>query len=411
MTYDFSASRHAWLRWPLIACLYLSQGIPFGLAMEALPVILRKQGADLGALAWLPLVGLPWMLKFVWAAGVDNRWTPRLGRRRSWILPMQGTVLGCLLLVIALGISGPTLPWLVGLCALASVASATQDIATDGMVAERFPPSELPQANAIQTASTMIGFFYGGAFFLVLAERLGHSAALLALAAPVAASLILAAGWREPDPAQAPRRTVLAPASILRFLRRPGAVPLLAAALLSAAAIVSCHGLSKLLLSDSGWSMEDIGRLGMAGGAVTVLLGCGGGAWLVSRLGAARVFGLGVMSVGLAGMLWFVLSRQAAMPEAQIWLATALASFGAGSASVAVMTLAMAFAQASPQAGTDITTVQSMRDLGEIGASSAIIALAAHAGYGAGFLTGVGIALAVLLLGRVWRPGAISRQP
>ena len=69
----------------MIGALYFSQGIPLGVAMEALPTLLRRDGAPLHALAWLPLVGLPWVLKFLWAPLVDNRYRPARGRRRSWI--------------------------------------------------------------------------------------------------------------------------------------------------------------------------------------------------------------------------------------------------------------------------------------------------------------------------------------
>ena len=40
----------------MIGALYFSQGIPLGVAMEALPTLLRRDGAPLHALAWLPLV-------------------------------------------------------------------------------------------------------------------------------------------------------------------------------------------------------------------------------------------------------------------------------------------------------------------------------------------------------------------
>ncbi len=69
--------------------LYLAQGIPMGIAMDALPAILRRAGTDLAALAFIPLVGLPWVVKFLWAPFVDNHWSVSLGRRRSWIIPMQ----------------------------------------------------------------------------------------------------------------------------------------------------------------------------------------------------------------------------------------------------------------------------------------------------------------------------------
>ncbi|MBF3131559.1 MFS transporter, partial [Pseudomonas aeruginosa] len=104
-----------------LALLYLSQGIPIGLAMDALPTLLRQDGAPLQALAFLPLVGLPWVVKFLWAPWVDNHWSRRLGRRRSWILPMQCMVLACLLGLATLGLGVASAGWAVGLLALASL--------------------------------------------------------------------------------------------------------------------------------------------------------------------------------------------------------------------------------------------------------------------------------------------------
>lgn len=146
-----------------LALLYLSQGIPIGLAMDALPTLLRQDGAPLQALAFLPLVGLPWVVKFLWAPWVDNHWSRRFGRRRSWILPMQCIVLACLLGLATLGLGVASAGWAVGLLALASLASATQDIATDGMAAEHFSGELLAKVNAVQIAGVMIGFFGGGA--------------------------------------------------------------------------------------------------------------------------------------------------------------------------------------------------------------------------------------------------------
>lgn len=387
------------LQWPMIACLYASQGIPFGLAMEALPAILRGQGASLGALAYLPLVSLPWVLKCGWAPVVDNRWSPRLGRRRSWILPMQALVLALLLAVMAIGVTQATLPYLLALSVAASLASATQDIATDGLVAERFDTRSLGTANAVQVAGTMIGFFYGGPVFLMAYAHLGQTGALLLLALPIALSLALVTAWREPAP-PSDRWPRPQQASLWRFLRSGRhAWALIAAAFLSAVTVVACHGLSKLLLVDAGWALDEIGQVGMVGGAVTIVLGCGGGAWLVSRLGTWPVFFAGIASAGIAAAVWTVLAwTSPALPGHAVWLATLLTSFGAGSASVAMMTAAMRFAHARSQAGTDMTAVQSMRNLGEMAASSSLMALAALAGYGGSFLVGVGLALATLVL-------------
>jgi len=190
---------------------------------------------------------------------------------------MQTLVLILLLGVMAIGVTQATLPYLLALSVAASLASATQDIATDGLVAERFEARALGTANAVQVAGTMIGFFYGGPVFLMAYARVGLTGALLLLALPIALSLALVAAWREPSP---PADRWLRPqhASLWRFLRSGRhAWALVAAAFLSAVTVVACHGLSKLLLVDAGWALEKIGQVGMVGGAVTIVLDAAAG--------------------------------------------------------------------------------------------------------------------------------------
>lgn len=380
------------------ALLYLSQGICFGIAMDALPTLLRHDGAALDALAYLPLVGLPWVVKFLWAPLVDNHWSPRLGRRRSWIMPMQLLVLGCLVTLASVGLSVATAGLAVGLMVVASLASATQDIATDGMAAEYFSGDMLARINAIQVGGTMAGFFVGGAGALIVSGYLGQASAFGLLALVPLASLCCVA-WLPVAEAGEQQPAQLAHASLLRFIRRPKALLLVLLALLSAMTSVSGFGLSKLFLSDAGWSLQAIGQLGMSGGVVTIVLGCGGGAWLIRVLGLWPTFMLAVSVAGLAALVWLL--QASGMVPAQaglIWLAVGMGSFATGATSVAIMTASMAFAGNSDQAGTDMTAVQSTRDLGEMLASSMLLALTAHAGYSSGFLAGAVMALVALLV-------------
>ena len=86
----------------LLASLYLSQGLPFGFLTQAVPVLLRQAGASLTSIGDTSILMLPWLLKVLWAPQVDRWWSARVGRRRSWILPMQGlTVLTLLGLAAA----------------------------------------------------------------------------------------------------------------------------------------------------------------------------------------------------------------------------------------------------------------------------------------------------------------------
>ena len=370
-----------------VATLYLAQGIPFGVAMEALPTLLRKDGASLAALAWLPLVGLPWVLKVLWAPWVDNLWSPRLGRRRSWILPMQAIVILCLLGAALVGLTEKTAPVVVGLCVLASLASATQDTATDGLTAERFGGVMLARANALQVACTMIGFFVGGSGALILSGLVGRSAALLALAMVVAVGFALALMMQE-APHAAPVRGQRA--SLRRLLRRPGAGSILATALFTALTAASGFGLAKLWLVDAGWPVEQIGLYGMVAGVTTIIVGCGGAAWLIGRVGLFRVLTAGVVLCAAGLALWLGVAS-GAIPAAHpvILAAMMIGAAGSGSASVGAMTLAMQFAARDDQAGTDMTAVQSSRDLGEIGASSVMTGVAAAGGYTLAFIIGL----------------------
>lgn len=387
--------------WAMVALLYFTQGLPLGLVMDALPALLRRQGASLAMLAWLPLAGLPWVLKFLWAAPVENRWTVRLGRRRSWLLPMQGLVLLVLVGIAWAGMAADTAAVVIGLACVGSLASATQDIATDGLAAERFAGAALARVNAIQVGGTMVGYYTGGAGHLLLAGWFGQRVALGMLVVLVALSLLLLLAWREPAPPEPQSGDRPGPSRLRHFSTRPGSLRLLALTLTCAAISVAGYGLSRLVLVDAQWPMARIGQLGLFGGIATVVLGCGGGAWLIRRWGgrSALAAALGVSALAIA--LWAVLASRSEIGVPQAALATLLACTGAGLASVTVMTLAMGFSAIGHQPGTDMTAVQSTRDFGEIASPAVMTALAGTLGYS--FTLGIALILALVIAIWVWR--------
>lgn len=391
--------------WLMLALLYISQGLPLGIAMDALPSILKNQGASLENLIFLPLVGLPWILKFLWASVVDNYSNTRFGRRRSWLVPMQSLIFLTLTLLWWLGIEQDKTLLIILLMLIASVASATQDIATDGLAAELFSGKDLVRANIIQVGGTMVGFFLGGAGVMILVGQFGISVGALLPMAIVLCSLALLLTWKEP--AVTLVNTVVTStgsnqsqttASLKNFIKRAGSVRLLAMAFLSSLAMVSGFGLGKLLLIDQAWSLQSVGQLGMYGGVVTILLGCGGGGWLIQYFGTRKIFIFGLAMTMCSAGLWIMLSATEQIAFSSALLATVLGCFGSGAASVALMTQAMRFAQQGLQTGTDMTAIQSARDLGEMTMSSSLIAIAAVFGYSLSFAFGVAAAFAVIIL-------------
>ncbi|WP_353173499.1 MFS transporter [Acinetobacter rudis] len=391
--------------WLMLALLYISQGLPLGIAMDALPSILKKQGVSLENLIFLPLVGLPWILKFLWASVVDNYSNTRFGRRRSWLVPMQSLIFLTLTLLWWLGIEQDKTLLIILLMLIASVASATQDIATDGLAAELFSGKDLVRANIIQVGGTMVGFFLGGAGVMILVGQFGISVGVLLPMAIVLCSLALLLTWKEPAVTLVNTAVTSTgsnqsqtTASLKNFIKRAGSVRLLAMAFLSSLAMVSGFGLGKLLLIDQAWSLQSVGQLGMYGGVVTILLGCGGGGWLIQYFGTRKIFIFGLAMTMCSAGLWIMLSATEQIAFSSALLATVLGCFGSGAASVALMTQAMRFAQQGLQTGTDMTAIQSARDLGEMTMSSSLIAIAAVFGYSLSFAFGVAAAFAVIIL-------------
>ncbi|MDO5768789.1 MAG: MFS transporter [Psychrobacter sp.] len=131
----------------VLLTLYFAQGLPSGFITQALPAILRSYDVSLEMIGWSGLLLAPWALKFLWAPIVDRYFSPKLGRARSWILPLQ---LLSALIVMAVGffdptnLSDPITLWsLYALLLLLSLVGATHDVAADGLATRSLTTSHI----------------------------------------------------------------------------------------------------------------------------------------------------------------------------------------------------------------------------------------------------------------------------
>jgi PAT family acetyl-CoA transporter-like MFS transporter 1 len=74
----------------------LIQGIPIGLAFGSVPFLLKSK-LSYSQLGIFSLATYPYSLKLLWSPIVDSIFSPTIGRRKSWILPMQ-FIIGSLML-------------------------------------------------------------------------------------------------------------------------------------------------------------------------------------------------------------------------------------------------------------------------------------------------------------------------
>lgn len=163
----------------LLVLLYFLQGVPMGLATGSVPFLL-KEHLSYGQIGVFSLASYPYSLKLLWSPIVDAVWTPRVGRRKSWILPIQMiSGLGMLWLgsnVEAMmteagknsgaGVAGFTRWWffLVFMC-------ATQDIAVDGWALTLLSPGNISYASTAQTVGLTAGQFMSYTVFLAFSSK------------------------------------------------------------------------------------------------------------------------------------------------------------------------------------------------------------------------------------------------
>jgi RhtX/FptX family siderophore transporter len=372
----------------MIACLYLVQGLPLGLAFHAYPTLLRDGGASLEMIAWVPLASLSWVVKFLWAPAVENRWLLSVGRRRSWILPMQAILASCIATMALVPFNQSNAALLLALAALAAFVSATQDIATDALAAERLPSDALGAINTLQVACFMVGMLLGGPGTLIGIGTLGQVTTLLLLVAVVLVCGLPVLFWREPAPVQ---RDVAKPAALGQFLHRAASLQLLVLGIAATAGGAVLFALVKLILVDAGWELSEVGLIGTVE-SVLIIVGCFIAYALLAKTQVWQVLLIGLAMVLLAGLLWLGMSAGEGPPAVlPVWLSVVFGGGGIGVTTVASYTLLMRYAQLGVQPGTDFSVFQSFQTLGELVAASAATAIAAQAGYSAGLSLTLGI--------------------
>ncbi|KAF9015444.1 acetyl-coenzyme A transporter 1 [Cyathus striatus] len=154
----------------LLCVLYLIQGVPLGLALGSIPFLL-KEHLSYSQLATFALSSYPYSLKLLWSPIVDSVFFKSVGRRKSWIVPMQ-FIVGSLMLYISLNVQkllddpGNNVAELTTIFTLLVTLSATQDIAVDGWALTLLSQECLSYASTCQTIGLNTGFFASFTVFL-----------------------------------------------------------------------------------------------------------------------------------------------------------------------------------------------------------------------------------------------------
>ncbi len=294
-------------------------GLPLYLTFFTLQQWLSESHVSLRTIGSAALIGLPYLLKFLWAPLLD-RTLPgplgRLGRRRGWMLPVQ---LLLSLTIVAMSQCAPAraLPPLFGAACLLAFLSASQDILIDAWRIEAFAPQRQAAALGAYSWGYRIAMLCSGAGAISLAAHVGWHRSLLAMAGLSLAGPALALLAREPmQPARndagrgwrhALRSRVVEP--LRDLLSRPDSAIVIVFVLVANLGTQLADTMAYPLYHSLGFAPTTVAAANGVPSLCAALAGAAASGLLVSRIGLGRALIVTAVVQMASILLYLVLVR------------------------------------------------------------------------------------------------------
>ncbi len=307
--------------------LGFSAGLPLLLVFGTLSFWLREAGVNRATIGFVSWVTLAYAFKWTWAPLVDRvpiPWlTPRLGRRRSWLLLAQfGVIAG----LIGMASTDPKLAVMPTVLFAVMVAffSATQDIALDAFRIESADESRQAALSATYQTGYRLAMIWAGAGVLWIAARAevanpenydpgAWRVAYLAMAGSMLVGVATVLFSREPQhaPLAAPRgpldflrSTVIEP--FADFFRRYRAHAVLILALIATYRVsdIVMGVMANPFYVDMGYTKDEVAAIAKVYGVVMTLVGAFVGGVLSLRIGLLRTLALGAILSAATNLLF-----------------------------------------------------------------------------------------------------------
>lgn len=159
-----------WKNALLLVILYMVQGVPLGLCLGSMPFLMQATMSytEIGIFS---LAGYPYSFKLLWSPIVDTIYSGRIGRRKTWIIPLQ-TFAGIIMIFkgdwLELSLKNGNAVAVTTVFFFLVLIAATQDIAVDGWALTLLSKENVGYAATCQTIGMNIGYFSSFTIFLAL---------------------------------------------------------------------------------------------------------------------------------------------------------------------------------------------------------------------------------------------------
>ena len=312
--------------------LGISSGFPYAMIAATLTTRLAQDGIEKSTVTAFTLAFLVYNLKVFWAWIPDGVRLPilgRLGQRVSWMI-VCGAFVAAAVVNLALADPKADIVWMATSAVLVGIAGATFDIVIDAYRIETLKPYQLGTGSGMSQYGWRIGSAGAGALALVVAARMGWSAAYIACAALVLPAVLTAIIMGEPERRKVTieRRGVAdvwqsIAGPFAEFFQRKGALLVLLFILVHKIGDTLANLTFRLLFDDLAFSNDEIALYDVGVGFWAYLIGVfiGGVAYAklglkrsvlvslvlmaVSNLSFAALAAAGHSNIGMAGAIGF----------------------------------------------------------------------------------------------------------
>ncbi len=281
-----------------------ASGLPIALTGSTLQAWYTEAQVNLMTIGLLSLVGLPYLLKVLWAPLMERYVPFKGGKRAVWMILWQLCIAFCLLVMSCLSpIISPHLMSAVAL--MVAFSSASQDVVVDAYRTDISQSHERGFAAALLSVGYRFAMLVSGAFALVIASNMGWVVAYRLMALCMLLNVIVSC-YLPRVPHELSRPASLSEAIIepmADFLRRDNVLLLLAFMVLYKIADALALALNTtFLLRGVGFDLVTVGLWSKTIGLAATLIGGVVGGVLYPWLGLYRsllVFGFLQMSSNL----------------------------------------------------------------------------------------------------------------
>ena len=162
-------SESAYLRYFTFFYLYVMQGIPAGFALTALSnYLVGKNVPSEKVGTFIAVVGLPWILQFVWGPIIDRFQYSSMGNRKHWIVFSQWATVLITTGLYTIQKPEASLPLLSTIFFVNSIFASIQVASVDAMAITIAPPDERGRMNGFMRGGFLLGIAFSSTIFSIM---------------------------------------------------------------------------------------------------------------------------------------------------------------------------------------------------------------------------------------------------